>query len=317
MNKNSWKITKEQYNKLLYYVGCGNFPKADIIIFGNEEGTGGYGIEENVEARFNLYGKNKQGEYEFSLSGKNYQSGYWEPSSRGGRDKIISYLTNQGGISKTSEFTKGYFLPAVARICLALEHSEKESHYWFKSYTQNPEAEKKIKKYILESIFCEKEGIQTALMDWRHLPRPNERVWPEEYKDIADGLGGNKYLKAYSLPKRNNNLANSFSNFSEDVTIRKNVLKNILEAIPAKIIIGFGNIPIKRKALNQILDPIKFEPLILNDIKIGVQAEKDVSGRKKYVFLLPFPSPQTYGSNERLLESLEKFTYKLRTLLNQ
>lgn len=46
-----WKLTKEEYDVLLSYIGCGNFPKADIIVFGNEEGTGGYSVEANVKAR--------------------------------------------------------------------------------------------------------------------------------------------------------------------------------------------------------------------------------------------------------------------------
>lgn len=45
-----WTLSKEEYERLLAYVGCGNFLDADIIVFGNEEGTGGYSVEANVKA---------------------------------------------------------------------------------------------------------------------------------------------------------------------------------------------------------------------------------------------------------------------------
>lgn len=52
-----WRLSKDEYDMLLSYVGLGNVPNADIIVFGNEEGTGGYSVFANVKARVNLFGK--------------------------------------------------------------------------------------------------------------------------------------------------------------------------------------------------------------------------------------------------------------------
>ncbi|WKL03186.1 hypothetical protein Q0F98_05810 [Paenibacillus amylolyticus] len=37
----NWRLSKEEYKILLSYIGCGDIPNADILVFGNEEGTGG------------------------------------------------------------------------------------------------------------------------------------------------------------------------------------------------------------------------------------------------------------------------------------
>ncbi|MNI20315.1 hypothetical protein D3C73_737900 [compost metagenome] len=99
----SWRITKEQNERLLYYMGCGNLPEADILFFGNEEGAGGYNIEANVEARFHRFGT-EDGKLTYAIDPSDYSQGYWEPSGITGRDKIIQYMRDNGDIPQVLEY---------------------------------------------------------------------------------------------------------------------------------------------------------------------------------------------------------------------
>ncbi|MGO4107887.1 hypothetical protein [Paenibacillus sp. YAF4_2] len=65
---------KEQNDCLLYYMGCGNLPEADILFLGNEEGAGGYNIEANVEARYQCYGT-ENGELTYAVDPGDYSKG--------------------------------------------------------------------------------------------------------------------------------------------------------------------------------------------------------------------------------------------------
>src|SRR4051812_7188937 len=63
MENTNWNLSKPEYEKLLSFLGYGNVPEADIMVFGNEEGTGGYSEETNVKARCQEYGRDQKDNY--------------------------------------------------------------------------------------------------------------------------------------------------------------------------------------------------------------------------------------------------------------
>ncbi|WP_431026743.1 hypothetical protein [Lysinibacillus sp. LZ02] len=315
-----WQITKEEYDKLLCYIGCGNFPEADIMIFGNEEGTGGFSVEANVKARCQKYGKNEFDEYIYTLEENDWTKGYWEPCSKSGAEKIIQYLDEHGIEYSEKAYTKGSFLSTISRICLALNEENGDIDYWFKLYRDNKDTKVKIKNYIEQSLFKKSDGIQTCLVDWRPLPRPNERWWGTEYKNILFGHEKNPYLKAFNTFKGTNK-EHQFSNFLEDVEKRKEILKNAISKFPVPIVIGLGGVKFKKTVFSKIFSDIKFTELnrltdYLNNQK-AFKAEVQLPNKKLSLFLLPFPvSGNVFKDGVQMQRCFKEFTqYYLKPIL--
>jgi hypothetical protein len=290
-----WKLTREKYQQLLSFIGYGNFPEADIIVFGNEEGTGGYGIEENVEARIRYYGKNETGKYEDCVNKDNPSGGFWES---GKEDKIARYLREQYGEEVEDKFyTKGTFLSMVARICLALEWGSDSVSNLFQTYNKCPKLKETIQLYILNELFTKREGLQTCLSDWRPLPRPSERVWPTEYSEIwPDHSIGNPYLKAFNNPDIKEEIKTDFSNFTEDVKRRMALLKNAFVSSKAKVILCLGGANgVKKTVLKEMF---QLEERDFSSLDIKADASKNLSSyhatvhlryKDLHILLLPFP----------------------------
>jgi hypothetical protein len=315
MEKDHWKLSKEEYDKLLAFLGYGNFSEADIIVFGNEEGTGGYSIEANVKARCNSYGKDRDGNYIHSLSPNDWKDGYWDLQENEERPKIEKHLLPEEKIQEQG-FVKGAFLPAISRMCLGLEAVSDEVDRWFQSYGANPTAGNQIKEHIRQKLFKKHEGIQTALVDWRPLPRNNEKTWyPIEYKHISHTSTKNPYLRAFNNPKKIKNNITSFSDFNKDVEQRAVTIKSLLEATPAKVIIGLGGADgIKKGALEKMFGDI-FEQLVIESVDVSYlkMYKARISLKKKdlYIFLLPFPvAGNVFKSQDDVLGVLKEITVK-------
>ncbi|MGG3006509.1 hypothetical protein [Geobacillus stearothermophilus] len=290
-----WKLTSEKYRQLLSFIGYGNFREADMIVFGNEEGTGDYGIEENVEARIRYYGKNEAGEYVDCFNVNDLGEGFWESSKE---DKIARYLREQYGDEIEEKFyTKGTFLPTVARICLALECDRDNIGRWFRTYDECSSLKQAIQLYILNELFTKREGLQTCLSDWRPLPRPSTQVWPIEYTEIwPDNSKENPYLQAFSPPNMEQEIKTSFSHFTADVHRRMSVLKRAFVHSPAKVILSLGGANgEKKKVLKRMfqLQDHDFHPLDVradstNNLS-SYHAIVPLENKKLHLFLLPFP----------------------------
>jgi hypothetical protein len=290
-----WKLTSEKYRQLLSFIGYGNFREADMIVFGNEEGTGDYGIEENVEARIRYYGKNEAGEYVDCFNVNDLGEGFWESSKE---DKIARYLREQYGEEVEDKFyTKGTFLSMVARICLALEWGSDSVSNLFQTYNKCPKLKETIRLYILNELFTKREGLQTCLSDWRPLPRPSERVWPTEYSEIwPDHSIGNPYLKAFNNSDIKEEIKTDFSNFTEDVKRRMALLKNAFVSSKAKVILCLGGANgVKKTVLKEMfqLRDRDFSPL---DVRAdsptnlsSYRATVHLDHKDLHIFLLPFP----------------------------
>ncbi|WP_156396466.1 hypothetical protein [Paenibacillus sp. Soil724D2] len=211
----------KQLQKLNAYIGCGPHMDADIIVMGNEEGTGGYPeeIEAHTAARFRLYGKDEKtvdallkaietdpqvlhhdelhGEeaYTYCLNG-DWENGFWEENDKDGEGKIERYIiARDGKLKKKVEVPPSPFLNYIARICLALDHrnEDKPLQDWFQKKNADLGI---IDKYIKNHLFKKSvEGVKTALTDWRPLPRPNQDTWFEEYGLL--GKSARQYMDAY------------------------------------------------------------------------------------------------------------------------
>jgi hypothetical protein len=289
-----WVITKEDYNILINYFGCGNFTEAKVLFFGNEEGIGGNELEANIVSRIEKFGQyDENGLLLSSLKLNNKECGYWEPNGALGGDKVHAYLFAQGRVSeeKRKPFKEGFFLPMAARICLDLENPQLDPTYWFQT-AANREAKNEIDHFILDHLFREREsGIQTALTDWRPLPRVTEKDSPKEYARID----WKKYSRAFGNPYSKRVIKDEFTCYSEDAKRRAAVLQELLIKFKIPVMIGFGNIPVKMKLLNSIFPGTRFETMtsVAFPNHKGMNATIPIQDHQMYVILLPFPDPST------------------------
>jgi hypothetical protein len=324
MESEKWKLSKEQYEKLLVFLGYGDFPNAEIIIFGNEEGTGGYSIEANVKARCNSYGKDKEGNYIHSLVGNDCTKGFWDLGVEGERPRIEKHLLPNEPIQEEG-FAKGSFLPAIARMCLGVEAHVDKVDDWFQSFASDPIARDHIKTYIRKNLFQRHDGIQTGLVDWRPLPRENEGKWYSEYESISPTLTKNPYFRAFNSPlKFKRNSITSFSDFNQDVEKRAITIKSLFESTPARIIIGLGGASgMKKQALEKMFGDGIFEPLNIESADVShlkmYKAKLTLKSKDLYIFLLPFPVAGTvFHSQEDVLSVLKEVTVSyLRPILGR
>ncbi len=298
-----WVISKDQYTRLISYIGCGNFPKADILFFGNEEGTGTFSIEANVEARCSTFGKDAGSSAANYTFGNPDQNGYWESSAIGGRDKVVEYLRAKGENPVVTDNTRSSFLTSISRMVLALEKRDTVPlDHWFQSSNVDG-IQKQIKEFALKELFCPRKGIQTALSDWRHLPRPKEGAWYEAYQ-LTDTIQA-KYLRAYN--QFADGVEDSFSNYSRDVEKRRRLLMNAFEQSSATILIGLGGANGFKKEVLSHMFGVSFEPV---ELEHGIMMNRAVAAltlKKMNIFLLPFPSAQVYGNMEKLMDCLKIF----------
>jgi hypothetical protein len=317
---NNWVLSKSEYDILLKYIGCGNFPDADIIVFGNEEGTGGYSVEANVKARVNLFGKDTLGqEYKHMIKIDSNNFGFYEPSSLEGRKKVERYL-KENEKSQPIGFSKGVFNQSIARICLALE--QPNSRDWFKGKDNNEETWEMIKKYVIDELYEERRGIQTALTDWRPLPRENQTVWYEkEYGLIATSKDNNPYLSTFDKPLANSSSVQEFSEYYEDMKKRSDILKLMFEKSKAKVIISIGGCGgFKKDAFELMFGKGIFKPLKFKNANMynsngqelkSYYATVALGNKIKNIYLIPFPDPgQVFRTQEDALKMLEELTYE-------
>lgn len=311
MNNKACQLTEEQYRKLVSFLGYGDFMKADVIFFGNEEGAGGYSIEANINVRCNEYGKNEAGEYENLLVDNDWEKGYWEcQSMEDDKMKIEQFFTERDK-NKGRKAARGGFLYSAARICKALEDKENN---------QFPFTNDSIKKYLSENnLFRKREGIQSALVDWCPLPRRNQSDWPPEYHLIDK----NKYLNAFQkLPQKNREkLIDAFSNYMEDVDTRLSILNELFMKSPAKVIVGFGGVNgMKRKVFERLYGESIFTTIEFKTVDMGnLESSKaiiNLPNKKLHIYLLPFPQAgRVFKNNTMLFGCLQEVTEEIKGII--
>lgn len=307
-NNRTFEMEKCHYERLLANLGVGNFKEADIAVFGIEGGTGSQSVEANVMAHYKYFGRDNNGNDVHCIDKNDWRKGYWEPSCQSHREKVMR-VVNEIGEEGRYENLGGPFLKLISRMSLAVENSnDKDIGDWFKRMGNNREVDKEINKFILNGLFCERDGVQTALTDWRPLPRPNMKVWPEEYSEIDK----NKYLRAVNL-KSKNTIEDSFTNYSEDVNQRMNLIKSLFETYKTPILLGIGGIPEKERLIKKIFKDCEFEKMYFESYEgyCGLKTEVHFKENKMTIFLIPFPAGFAPIFNGRdMFKYFEEFTGK-------
>lgn len=329
-----WRLSKDEYDMLLSYVGLGNVPNADIIVFGNEEGTGGYSVFANVKARVNLFGKDDGvGEKKYLIDKENHSLGYYHPSGDFGRILVEKCLLPNES-ARTKGFAAGVFNETIARICLSYEMSS--GYNWFQGRSAQGDESSLLINYINTELYKpKKEGLQTALIDWRPLPRANETKWyREEYGLICDAdvpTKNNPYLGVFNNPTGKYNPSKyptaNFSNFKEDMFYRAKILKNVFVKSKSKIIIGIGGANrFKKTALehmfgSNIFNSINFKADTRNSkgqIQKAYKAKIQLEHKDLHMFLIPFPTAgQGFPSQTHALEMVKELYFEhIKPVLN-
>lgn len=315
MSNQSKQITKDEYDKLLSFIGYGNLLKSNLIIFGNEEGAGRFPVRENVNVRNQFYGT-EHGDYKYCLD-QEWDTGFWEPSSAERTKIALTFLDPDG--TRKDKSSNSDFLNTIARFCLALEDSKSNINSWFESFPKNTGSRDKIKEYVEKSLFKPRDGIQTFLADWRPLPRPTQNWWEDEYYPVFDPNNGNSnpYLNAFSF-KSVSQTTDLFSDFPTDVSHRLTILKKAFSLSPSNIIIGLGEASGIKKTVFKEMYQLKERDFRQLDIEFNnpknlksFQVEVQLETKKLHIFLLPFPDTgNVFTNNEAMFDFYRGFTEK-------
>ncbi|MFJ7744733.1 hypothetical protein [Peribacillus sp. NPDC097295] len=257
-------INHQQINKLLAWFGYGYFKEADVVFWGNEEGLGGLPKEAAI-ARCEVYGKNQ----ETWINSNNWEDGYWDETGVEGTKQLKEatkrLLLQQGQDldEKNEKRYRGPFLTFTSRMLLALEQPENP---WFERrnyYTSTPEYKglwDTINDYVREGLYENNHKVKAALIDWRPLPRFDEKVWPFE------GLDQKQYIKAFNLKsnyqKRIEKLLSgeiTTDIFKEDIYLkmlykRILLLRKVIETFDFPIMLGIGAPEDKMKAIKTVFN---------------------------------------------------------------
>lgn len=306
-----WALDEFYYERLLRYIGCGNFPKADIVFLGNEEGTGGYDIPSNIIARSDHFGKDENDCYKYFInSSDTNEMFYYEPSAQQAGRKVSKESYKRSGFRRTEEFASGSFLQTIARMCLALDQPSESPDYWFQKYNNDLNAQEGIKNFIRKNMFEPRtSGIQCALIDWRPLPRADMKQsgenWPDEYRRITEEL----YIKAFALNFKRPRIE-QFANYQKGVEVRKKMIKNVLEQYEIPVLIGLGETNLKKNMFTSIYGDV-FKPLYFETVNAdrGYGASLRIENKIVHIFLIPHPNARS-NIIGNIYSFYKEFTYK-------
>lgn len=314
------ELTDKRIANLQAFFGYGGFKQAHMIFLGNEEGlasTNDYELSIRVRTDDDelAFGNDKQ----YYIDSDKKDAGYWEPGGEITNKKMRDFFQKNGSIFRIEDINS-HFLRYMARIVLFLERpKEGDESYWFKPLELDKLRREQINIYIYENILCDRDGICTALMDWRPIPRASEGVsWP-----YTGPLNEKKYLDAFNF---HDNESDSLHCELRDN--RLEILKSAFAELKVPIIIctGFGDWNEdkqkyeKQIVLESIIKDKDGAPVFLdsygNKPKKGdsnkfFRATVNFEGHVKHVFLTPF-----FGGGKLRLDGLMSLAVELRQILN-
>ena len=314
------ELTDKRIESLQAFFGYGDFKRAHIIFLGNEEGlasTNDYELSIRVRTDDDelAFGNDKQ----YYINPDKKDAGYWEPGGESTNKKMSGFFQKNISEFKIADVNSP-FLCYMARMVLFLEKPKEDDSYWFKPVGLDKLRKEEINTYKNKNILCDREGICTALMDWRPIPRASEGVrWP--YTGLLDKI---KYRHAFEF---HDNKADLLHCKLRDN--RLEILKNAFAELKVPIIIcpGFGNWNEdkqkyeKQIVLESIIEGIEGAPVFLdssgNKPKKGnsnkiFRATVNFKGYVKHVFLTPF-----FGGGKLSLVGLMLLAVELREILNK
>lgn len=269
-NSNTVTLTKDEINSLRSFIGYGNFRKAKIIFLANEGGLGKKTLRENIS----LITRDYKRDLNSRLNQNTWKDGYWK--------------VNKCSEEVANNTPKTPFLKLCARILLALENSNTTIESWFKKENDDKATTEKVNQYLDgNSLYSNREGISSALIDWRPLPRKNESC-DLPYTNIDQ----QQYLDAFSFKDQS-----SSNEYKAWVEQRCNIIKQIVKKFQPPLILSAGAKQDKRKLFKHIWPEIQFDKISLSTNKgqkeIYVSKSKLCGGT--HVILCDFLDYRTLG----------------------
>ncbi|MBP1154001.1 MULTISPECIES: hypothetical protein [unclassified Paenibacillus] len=251
-------LTEEHIHSLLSFIGYGDVSKAQIIFLGNEGGLGDRSVEDNIASICFTYKENVN----HCVHG-DWTKGYWKQDQwKPGREVRVP---------------RSPFLRLCSRMILALEHPDQPIHSWFQQADHNVIQD--VKRFLMEGgLFTDRPGIQTALLDWRPLPRKREAD-PLPY----DNINQKSYIDAFNFFDRPNN-----NPYIEWRTKRLSLFQDLMKSYPVPLILGIGNIPAKKRMVDGIWGEQIYEEITLQPSGKKIAISKNIIGDNTRVILTPF-----------------------------
>lgn len=176
--------------------------------------------------------------------------------------------------------------------------------HWFQLFDQDKEMATHIRTRI-QSLFqtSSTDLVHTALTDWKPLPRPDMRKWPQEYQPSQSqfGIDPHLYEKAFSLNYKRV-FYDENTNYTEDARRRLDILRNVFRTFNIPIIIGLGEIATKEKVLKNIFPEAEFSSFdsLVHPTHSGLKASFFLDNRIQNIILLPFPDRRSAEWRRRI-----------------
>ncbi|CAG7645527.1 hypothetical protein ACFQI7_25810 [Paenibacillus allorhizosphaerae] len=251
-------LSEEQIDSLLSYVGYGDFSRPDIIFLANEGGLGDRSVEANI---MDICGPFKaKPECWVNGDGANgyWKVGEWEPGS-------------------IERVPVSPFLRLCSRMVLALEDKDSSPQKWFQRGDRS--VINHVRRFLSEGgLYSNRPGIRTALLDWRPLPRNNERS-PLPYENVEQNL----YLKAFNFS--DNGSDNPYISWREK---RIKIFNDLFHIYPVPLVLCVGDIPAKKRLAEHIWGIREFDEIVLSPSGKKIFVSKQKVGLGTEIVLSPF-----------------------------
>ncbi|UYZ21734.1 hypothetical protein [Mesobacillus jeotgali] len=281
----AYSLSNDELEKLQAFIGYGDLRKSKIIFLGNEEGLGGYELDYSIKAKYEAYGKNSS----TYLNVDNWKDGYYEIPENV-EENYKKVLLNLRGRLNSEDSLFAPMLEFQARI---IKNILQPNRNWFLKKSEDEDAYKEIKEYYQRSLYNRNSQYNVSLMDFRSLPRKNERDdWPFE------NINCSQYIKAFEF-NPHSKLDDFYMNLQKQ---RGRVLKQAIEYSVADTIIGIGAKHAKKRFFEQNFDSVEFKSYKLSKGKPQLyKGELSLKDRTITVLLSDFFDYRTIG-----LDGLEK-----------
>jgi len=208
-------LSELDVHQLVNTYGHGDLTRSDILFFGIEEGLNGLGIQDALKTRFDMRDKL-------------------------GTDGTVCWYKNEEELADVN--LRSDFLTYTARLILSLKN---QNEPWFDIGFGRED----VHTFLSKSMYREFEGLHTALIDWKPLPKANISHWP--YANIVK----RDYNRVMALGKKvMRDIESSCTDgYYPWVTARLNGMGHILKEYHPRILIGVGDATKKRHILSVVI----------------------------------------------------------------
>lgn len=228
-------------NSLNAFLGYGDFRSADILILSKHEGADNDLIKEELDARINHFGLEK----DYWLDKENRLNGYWHPSPQAAGEIKEELIEGEVQDGRKVPFVISY----PARILLALEeahekNSSRDMDKWFKPLGKSDHDSIIKIRSLFKGIYSYQSDtrLKAVLSHYQPLLRESDS-WP--YSDFAEL----EYLNVFGKCEQPENPV-----MAEIRNHREDILANLLKKYPKKLIICTGNFQAGRHSLRSFFE---------------------------------------------------------------